>query len=359
MKAKRLFQLVLFSLSFTILSCGDDNETVSPEEQLQPPGDVVAGAVGCSEEQKSNIEDIPGMGNIVSTTLGENGTYIYSDSQGNSCTLDKDGNMEMTGKDGSSVSRDHTIYQSPSAQATELTGKILTGTTDEDDIYYPIGMEFNLQSILWQIPEASAVIEVKSKKTPSSDTEESKYDSIAIAFQNEICIYEKIKKHETATHTYNIEELDYTAHDGYFEWKSMKMHLKIDENGAVRLYFTRPEYNPETNHWEDIDDQTFQINYRDVCYKEYHTTQKSDYRTNYEYKCDPPVSDYYNYTILNNGDVKLTNMRKAILLEKESKKYYEDNDEEIKFELISATENDDEDKDDDEDDEIVIDPSPR
>ena len=55
--------------------------------------------------------------------------------------------MEMTGKDGSSVSRDHTIYQSPSAQATELTGKILTGTTDEDDIYYPIGMEFNLQSI--------------------------------------------------------------------------------------------------------------------------------------------------------------------------------------------------------------------
>ena len=49
MKAKRLFQLVLFSLSFTILSCGDDNETVSPEEQLQTPGDVVAGAVGCCE----------------------------------------------------------------------------------------------------------------------------------------------------------------------------------------------------------------------------------------------------------------------------------------------------------------------
>lgn len=359
MKAKTLFLIVLFLLSFALLSCGDDNGALSPAEQLQNPGDVVAGAVGCSNEQKSNIEDIPGMGNIVSTTLGEDGTYIYTDTQGNTCSLDVDGNIEMNGKDGSSVLRDNTIHQSPSAQATELTGKLLTGTTDEDDIDYPIGMEFNLQSILWQIPEASALIEVKSKKTPSSDTEESEYDSIAISFQNEICIYEKVKKHETAFHTYNLEELDYTAHDGYFEWKSMKMHLKVDENGAVRLYLTRPDYNPETNRWEDVDDITFKINYRDVCYKEYHTSQKSDYCTSYEYKCAPSVSDYYNYTILNNGDVKLTNKRNAILLEKESKKYYEDNDQEIKFKLISANDNDDEGEDDEEDDEIEIGPSPR
>lgn len=337
MKTRILFQ-TLFLLSFALFSCGNDNDT--PTEQLKNPGDVVAGAVGCTNEQKSNIESIPGMGNIASTTLGENGTYIYSDTEGNTCSLDKDGNMEMNGKDGSIVSRDHTIYQSPSAQATELTGKILIGITEEDNIDYIHPTEFNLQSIFWEIPEASAVIEVKSKKTPSSDIEESKYDSIAISFQNDICIYAKIRKYQTATHTYNVEELDYTAHDGYFEWNSIKMHLKVDDNGAVRLYFTRPEYNPETDQWEYVDDKTFQINDRDVCYKEYHTSVKSDYRTNYEYKCDPSVSDYYNYTILNNGDVKLTNMRKAILLEKESKKYYEDNDGEIKFKLISIDDND-------------------
>lgn len=238
------------------------------------------------------------MGSIVSTTVGEDGSYTYSDAQGNTCTLDADGNMTMTGKDGSTVSRDHTIYQSPSALATELTGYSLTRHS---------GRDYGLMNILISFPESVELMDIKQKKETSTQEE-----SFAFSFQKEICVYTKITTTETYTSN-TILGKEYTARDGYFDSQLMgKMHLKVTENGKVSLYST--SYNEKTKRWEDRE-PVMQVN------------GSAEFSNSYfEFASLPDLSqkktvtvstsEYFNYRILDNGNAKLTNMTKEMVLNK-------------------------------------------
>lgn len=339
MKLKSFAYMTLFIMSFALYSCGDEevggNGSAS---QLQTPGDEVKGAVGCTEDQKNDIEDIPGMGNIVSTILGEDGTYIYSDASGNTCTLNKDGDILMEGKDSSTVQRDHTVTESKSAQATELTGKYMSAVDEVCDISDPSIYEASLKDILQQFPQARDLIEVSSNVTPGSEQNHYEYDYVSISFQNEICIYETTKMQEIETVTYNTVETDYTAHDGYFEIDyGQPMHLKV-EGGVVRLFiiYKDSQYNYETGEWEEYDcEKPYDIHGEQPMQANYHSVEKTDVRRSYEDKCSPSHSVYYNYKILDNGNVRLTNKDKYILLEKENRRFYEYRDADLKFELIT------------------------
>lgn len=351
MKFKYILLTILCTLGLTLQSCSDNEGEEAGSEQLHNPGDAVAGAVGCSASQKQDIENIPGMGQIASTTLGEDGSYIYSDSAGNTCTLDKEGNIEMNGTDGSSVKRDHTVTQSNSAQATELTGKVMTATTEcPYSSLEPEVMTFNLEVIYNYYPESRKLIDVETKSKPMSGVNETDYDSLAISFEREICLMTRIKKHKTETWSYSEVESVYTARDGYFETKEMGwLHLKVENDEWISLWFADAELNLVTNEIEYRDRELWQT---PTVYNPYRTAKNTDFKYNYEYKLNPSKGEYFNYIILDNGNVILTNKKKAVVLERESRNYYEDREEDVKYEFVRPSDE----KDEDDEDEIIVAP---
>lgn len=355
MKPYYLLLAVWLPLSLMLQSCGDEDEAEDSVVMLHNPGDVAQGAVGCSASQKAAIEAIPGMGNIATTTLGEDGSYIYADATGNTCTLDADGNMVMNGVDGSTVVRDHTVTESNSSQATELTGKVMTGTTE--CIYsslYPENYSYNLETILKTFPEASAVIDVVTERNEKSWQNVSDYDSVSISFQREICIRTGIKRHKTETCTYTEVQKTYTAHDGWFDCKAGRLHLKfLGDNGDAVLYYMVPQYNETTGQMEYVDDSPF---YGRMLAVTYISVENVDSRFTYQYQDEPSKAEYFSYRLMDNGNLLLTNQRKALVLERESKRFFEDREADIKFEVITPGSTGS--TGDDEDEVIVAPPVP-
>lgn len=357
MKPCYLLLLALFLSLVTFQSCSEEGEGEGDVTQLQNPGDVVKGAVGCSASQKDAIEGIPGMGDIATTTLGEDGSYIYADASGNTCTLDAEGNIKMESTDGSTVTRDNTISQSSNSVVTVLSGKIMVGTNEEPENDAYVGVRGLLEMLVEDFPESRQVIEVKTQTIPKNVVREADYDSIRISFQNEICMYEVIAKHKTATHTYTLIETEYIAHDGYFDADKGRFHMIVNEEGMARLYQMEERYNEETETMEWVD--AYPIS--NYCVASYSTNLIKDYKITNVYSSKPSRSEYFNYRLTETGNAVLTNKTKAVFLEKETNRWYEDESTKVKYEVISSDgspEEGGEDGDNEDDEVLILPPAP-
>lgn len=328
--------LTLFSCILTSCNSNEENnnnDLQSPPKETLLPGKTVSGAVGCTESQISIMESLPGMGNIVNTTLDDNGNLIYCDVTGNKCTLDKEGNMSVVCTNGNTVYRDKTIHEEETRSASLFYGTIMIGRHYDDNEIDICPENNTLSYLLHEFPEAPIKQTIDS---PTTVYETEKYDSISITFFNTSCYTSKtlINNRKAYDNVYT----KYTATDGYFYHKDTKFHLVVKDNMAyVNIVNENGEEMQASQRVQSTSTALTKTNYNH---------SKSTFEKS------PTASIFYNYTVNQAGDIVLTNATNQMVLVKDGREYETHDSYHLKLKVQGNA------KEEDKEESIIAPPSP-